>query len=115
MTIGTFTNAGSTAGGNGGGVHSTVDATGGSGGIGVSNAGTITTLTNASLIVGGGGGDGGYFLGDGGAGATAFVNSGAIRMLTNKGTIDGGGGGAATLLPPDQAPRACRTRGQSQP
>ena len=60
------------------------------GGAGVSNAGTITTLSNSGKISGGNGG-----AGRGGAGGAGVSNAGTITTLTNSGTISGGGGGSA--------------------
>ena len=69
----------------------------------MSNAGTITTLTNSGAISGGNGGNGGsvqsgFVGGAGGAGGAGVSNAGTITTLTNSGTISGGnGGGGATL------------------
>ena len=61
----------------------------------MSNAGTITTLTNSGPISGGNGGNGGATAGVGGAGGAGVEKSGAtITTLTNSGTISGGNGGA---------------------
>jgi hypothetical protein len=62
------------------------------GGAGVSNVGTIKSLTNNGAIGGGNGG-----IGSGaGAGGAGIANSGTISRLTNRGTIDGGNGGTAS-------------------
>jgi hypothetical protein len=61
------------------------------GGAGVSNSGTIRTLTNSDAI---NGGNGGGSLGAGGAGV---LNFGTIRRLTNSGTISGGSSAASAL------------------
>ena len=50
---------------------------GGAGGAGVSNAGTITRLSNSGAIVGGHGGNGFFGAGAGGAGVS---NAGTIRI-----------------------------------
>jgi hypothetical protein len=69
--------------------------TGGAGGAGVSNAGTITSLSNSGTVSGGAGGNG--LLGaNGGAGGAGIANSGAIATLTNSGTIRGGAGGSGS-------------------
>ena len=62
----------------------------GAGGAGVSNAGTLTTLTNGGTIRGGKGGSGV----SGGAGGAGLWNSGTIATLSNSGTIRGGAGGS---------------------
>jgi hypothetical protein len=63
----------------------------GAGGLGVSNARTITTLANSGTITGGSGGSlSGGAAGGGGAGVS---NAGTIRTLTNSGAIGGGSGG----------------------
>ncbi len=93
--ITTLTNqsGGTISGGNG--RTSAPGGAGVAGGIGVSNASTITTLTNAGAISGGKGGAGTTFIvvGAGGAGVS---NASTIRTLTNSGTISGGSGFAAT-------------------
>ena len=61
----------------------------------MSNAGTITSLSNSGTIGGGNGGNG--LLGaKGGAGGAGIANSGAIATLTNSGTIHGGKGGSGS-------------------
>jgi hypothetical protein len=60
-----------------------------SGGVGVSNANSITALANSGAIAGGNGGSAGF----GDAGGAGIVNSARIMMLTNSGTIRGGAGG----------------------
>ena len=67
----------------------------GAGGAGVSNAGTITSLSNSGTIAGGGGGNG-LSGAKGGAGGAGIDNSGAIGALTNSGTIHGGKGGSGS-------------------
>jgi hypothetical protein len=65
---------------------------GGGGGAGVSNSGTVATLTNSGAISGGTGGDA-LTRGVGGGGGAGIANSGTIATLTNGGAIDGGNGG----------------------
>ena len=60
----------------------------GLGGAGVSNAGTITKLTNAGKIDGG---SGGSFGGHG------LSNAGTITTLINSGAVSGGAGGSTTF------------------
>ncbi len=67
------------------------------GGAGVSNAGTITTLTNSGAIRGGNGGGGGL-IDDGGAGGAGVSNAGTIKTLSNSGAIGGGNGGGGGLI-----------------
>ena len=50
----------------------------------MSNAGTITTLTNSGAISGGNGGAG-TLRGAGGAGGAGVSNAGTIASLTNSG------------------------------
>ena len=61
----------------------------------MSNAGTITSLSNSGTIAGGGGGNG-LSGGKGGAGGAGIANSGTIATLTNSGTIHGGTGGSGS-------------------
>jgi hypothetical protein len=67
----------------------------GAGGAGVSNAGTISSLTNGGMAMGGTGGAGAL---QGGAGGAGIANSGTISSLTNSGTAQGGAGGATFFL-----------------
>ena len=62
----------------------------------MSNAGTITTLTNSGAISGGSGGSGA--LHGGGSGGAGMSNSGTITTLTNSGTISGGNAGGGTAM-----------------
>jgi hypothetical protein len=91
-TIGTLTNGpGRTiVGGTGGTGRFTV---GGGGGAGISNSGTITTLSNQGTISGGVGGGSETTGGTGGAGVS---NAATITTMTvsAQGTIEGGGGGS---------------------
>ena len=87
-TIGSLTNqaAGAISGGAGGNGA----FFGGMGGAGVSNAGTITTLTNSGTIEGGKGGTGSFA--NGGAAGDAIYSAGAnasIGSITNSGKIIG--------------------------
>jgi hypothetical protein len=85
-TIASLTNsAGGTISGGQGGSAGTPAAFGTSGGAGVLNAGSITTLSNSGKISGGAGGLG-QAPGDSGAGVS---NSGKIATLSNGGTIGG--------------------------
>jgi hypothetical protein len=68
---------------------------GGAGHAGVSNVGTIKTLSNSGTISGGNGGNG-LFGAKGGAGGTGIANSGMIATLSNSGTIHGGKGGSGS-------------------
>jgi hypothetical protein len=68
---------------------------GGAGGAGVSNAGTIASLSNRGTISGGNGG-GGPTLVAGGAGGAGVSNAGTITSLSNSGTVAGGNGGSPT-------------------
>ncbi|MBV8443987.1 MAG: PEP-CTERM sorting domain-containing protein, partial [Hyphomicrobiales bacterium] len=97
LTIGTLNNEldGTIAGGAGGRVTANF-GTGGGGGVGVSNAGTIATLTNKGTISGGTGGSGGLG-GAGGAGGAGVSNAGTILTLRNGGAINGGTGGSGGL------------------
>ena len=61
------------------------------GGVGVSNSGTVRTLTNSGTISGGGDTSGAV-----GFGGSGIANSGSIATLSNHGTIHGGNGGART-------------------
>ncbi len=99
QTINSLSNAaGATiSGGDGGSGPS--NAAGGAGGVGVSNFGTVTTLSNGGAIRGGAGGTGGNVQGSsppgaGGAGGAGLSNASTIMMLTNSGAISGGNGGA---------------------
>jgi PEP-CTERM motif len=87
-TIDSLTNlkTGTIQGGGGGFGPSSGDA--GAGGAGVSNAGTITALTNKGAI--GGGDAGGGASSSGNRGGDGILNSGAIDKLANSGSIDGG-------------------------
>ena len=64
---------------------------GGLGGAGVSNGGTIVTLSSSGKILGGTGGA--AHSGAGGAGGAGVSNSGTMFALTNSGLIEGGKGG----------------------
>ena len=107
-SITTLTNRGMISGGSASGAHPTggagvFNATGatirslsnaigvmifgGAGGAGISNAGTIATLTNGGKISGGGGTLGGAKL----------ANSGSVTTLINSGTIGGSAGGAGRV------------------
>ena len=63
----------------------------------MSNAGTITSLSNSGTISGGNGGVASFTVG--GAGGAGVSNAGTIRTLTNSGAIMGGAGGGASGLP----------------
>ena len=82
-----LTNLGKIGGGNGGANNI---LTGGAGGAGVSNKGTITTLTNSRTIEGGVAGP----ATAGGVGGAGVSNAGTITTLTNSGAISGGNGGS---------------------
>jgi hypothetical protein len=56
----------------------------------LSNAGTVTTLSNSGAIAGGNGGRGRPTAGNGGAGV---LNVGTVTTLSNSGAIAGGNGG----------------------
>jgi hypothetical protein len=83
VTIGTITN-------NEGGTISGRNESGYTGGFGVSNSGTIKTLTNNGAI--NGGSATGALVGGGGVGVS---NPGTIGSLTNTGTISGGNAAVA--------------------
>jgi hypothetical protein len=91
VTIKSLTNAaGATISGGGGAGRGVI---GGSGGAGVSNRGTIATLTNSGIVTGGAGGD---VEGEGlvgGAGGAGIANFGTISSLRNTGKVMGGAGG----------------------
>jgi hypothetical protein len=65
----------------------------------VSNAGTITSLTNSGAMSGGSGGSGGFGGpgGAGGAGGGGIMNSGTVKTLINSGKISAGGGGSGSF------------------
>jgi hypothetical protein len=63
---------------------------GGAGGVGVSNARTIETMTNGGAISGG---RGGSAFSRGGVGGAGLSNAGTITTLTNNGKMSGGSGG----------------------
>jgi PEP-CTERM motif len=94
VTIKSLTNAaGATISGGGGAGRGVI---GGSGGAGVSNRGTIATLTNSGIVTGGAGGD---VEGEGlvgGAGGAGIANFGTISSLRNTGKVMGGAGGGGT-------------------
>jgi len=94
-TVRSLTNqaTGTISGGNGG-VFTGEGGIGGAGGAGVSNAGTIKTLTNSGAISGGNGGSGARL---GGAGDAGVLNAGTIKTLTNSGAINGGSGGSGPV------------------
>jgi hypothetical protein len=83
--------------------------TGGAGGAGVANSGTLKTLTNAGKIIGGDGGKGGTLIvrGPGGAGGAGILNGagGKIGSLDNGAgaTITGGNGGGGPIPGPGGA------------
>ena len=88
-TIGSLSNAtGATiVGGNG---NSGIALFGGAGGDGLSNAGTITTLSNSGAISGGNGGSGSYIR----AGGAGVSNARTITTLSSSAKIIGGNGGS---------------------
>ena len=59
----------------------------------MSNAGTITSLSNSGAISGG---TGGYSRSHGGFGGAGVLTLEAITSLTNGGAISGGNGGGST-------------------
>jgi hypothetical protein len=65
----------------------------GAGGAGVSNSGTVGTLTNRGSIKGGVGGAGVATFTPAGVGGAGLSNSGTIGALANSGVIAGGAGG----------------------
>jgi hypothetical protein len=94
QTIGSLTNLyDARIQGGSGGRGTALNASGVAGGAGVSNAGTITSLTNGGLIVGGTGGSGTHA--GAGAGGTGVSNAGTITSLTNTGIINGNDGSQA--------------------
>ena len=89
-----LTNSNKIAGGNGGLGLSTANrgGVGGAGGVGVSNTGTVTTLSNSGAIAGG---NGGFGIGIGGAGGAGVSNAGTVTTLSSSGAIAGGNGGGS--------------------
>jgi hypothetical protein len=98
--ITTLTNqsGGTISGGKGGNGGSTGAGMGGVGGAGVSNASTITALSNSGAISGGNGGSGGGDGGVGGVGGAGVSNASTINTLSNRGAISGGNGGKPIFL-----------------
>jgi outer membrane autotransporter protein len=94
VSAGSFTNAGTVAGGQGGdgGNGGSRGGSGGSGGLGLFFSGGITSLVNSGTIAGGSGGSaGGSFGGtDGIAGAGGAGVIGGSLTIINSGTITGG-------------------------